>query len=420
MKTRHFLMMATLAVGIAMTSMMMTSCAKEDNPVESGEAIENENGKEELILGGGGDGAPMVGAQGGYIYDAKVLGCTDKGDIRKLITKYENEGWQIIYKDLNAGARGKYIYLAVKKCHLNSAEQGTAITDFLLTNEKVQDELYKDGIRYYRVKFDGDSNFKGDLNAGAGGATIRLFRTSAIFNDTCAVTKVEFNDDINGAMGLNASGEGYDLNDKTKKGEHIYMHMEKEANFARWCIESYDNCTLKGFIGNTDSVKTISIPLKFDGMEVRDANGNLPNLKELNYFYGTKVTYASAMTTNKDFKQVNVLDINGNTLQANALPESIEYIALEGFKGTGIEEIYLPYGLKKIDNRAFMDCTSLKTIYFGDKKQEKAINKDKWNKVAKGDDWNKNVHADFKVDFEGKQGGGDLSGADSGDINESL
>lgn len=33
MKTRHFLMMATLAVGIAMTGMMMTSCAKEDNPV---------------------------------------------------------------------------------------------------------------------------------------------------------------------------------------------------------------------------------------------------------------------------------------------------------------------------------------------------------------------------------------------------
>ena len=34
MKTRHFLMMATLAVGMAMTSMMMTSCSKADNPVE--------------------------------------------------------------------------------------------------------------------------------------------------------------------------------------------------------------------------------------------------------------------------------------------------------------------------------------------------------------------------------------------------
>ena len=33
MKTRHFLMMATLAVGMAMTGMIMTSCAKEDNPI---------------------------------------------------------------------------------------------------------------------------------------------------------------------------------------------------------------------------------------------------------------------------------------------------------------------------------------------------------------------------------------------------
>ena len=35
MKTRHFLTIATLAVGMAMTSMMMTSCAKEDNPIDN-------------------------------------------------------------------------------------------------------------------------------------------------------------------------------------------------------------------------------------------------------------------------------------------------------------------------------------------------------------------------------------------------
>ena len=34
MKTRHLLMTATLAVGMAMTGMMMTSCAKADNPIE--------------------------------------------------------------------------------------------------------------------------------------------------------------------------------------------------------------------------------------------------------------------------------------------------------------------------------------------------------------------------------------------------
>ncbi len=35
MKTRHFLMMAILAVGIAMTSVMMVSCSKEDDPTEN-------------------------------------------------------------------------------------------------------------------------------------------------------------------------------------------------------------------------------------------------------------------------------------------------------------------------------------------------------------------------------------------------
>ena len=156
MKTRHFQMMSTLAVGLAMTCVMTTSCSVEDNPVDDGVVIENENGKEALDLGGG---TPMVGAQSGYIYAAKVLGCTKKSDIQKLISKYQDEGWQIIDKDLNADARGKYIYLAVKKCDLNSAEQGSAVTDFLLTDE-YQDFLDKDGKRYVNVPFDGDSNSK--------------------------------------------------------------------------------------------------------------------------------------------------------------------------------------------------------------------------------------------------------------------
>ena len=60
MKTRHFLMMATLAVGMAMTSMMMTSCAKEDNPVNDEPEYDDETlryvegilqtGTDELLL----------------------------------------------------------------------------------------------------------------------------------------------------------------------------------------------------------------------------------------------------------------------------------------------------------------------------------------------------------------------------------
>ena len=67
-----------------------------------------------------------------------------------------------------------------------------------------------------------------------------------------------------------------------------------------------------------------------------------------------------------------------------------------------IEEISLPYGLKEIRNRAFMDCSSLKTIYFGCADSLKSANEKKWNAIPKGDDWNKNVNADFKVVFKGK------------------
>lgn len=410
MKTRHFQMMATLAVGLAMTCVMTTSCSVEDNPVDDGVVIENENGKEALDLGGG---TPMVGAESGYIYAAKVLGCTKKSDIQKLISKYQNEGWQIIDKDLNADARGKYIYLAVKKCDLNSAEQGSAVTDFLLTDE-YQDFLDKDGKRYVNVPFDGDSNFKGDLNAGAGGATIRLFFTKYAFNNLRVVTKVKFDDDINRAVGLNASGEGYDLNTKTKKkGEKIYMHMETKDDVARWDTRSWSNtqCFLGFFIGDTKNIKTVSIPLKFDELEIKEAapddstmrkDGILPDLEEQNYFFGTMVTYAKALTMNTGFKQVNVVDVAGHIVEANALPESIEEIAPAGFKGMSIEEISLPYGLKEIRNRAFMDCSNLKTIYFGCADSLKSANEKKWKAIPKGDDWNKNVNADFKVVFKGK------------------
>ena len=399
MKTkRQFQWMAALVMGMAMTSVTMTSCSTEDNPADNGEVIENENGKEELDLGGG-DGVPMVGAQGGYIYDAKVLGCKDKTKMQALISKYQNDGWEIIDKDLNAKAAGKYIYLAVKTCNLNSPNQGTAITNFYLTNEN-QALVYKDGQKYVEVPCDGDSDFNGDLNAGAGGSTIRLFHTAGIFDDQRAVTKVIVNNEDNGALGLNATGEGYDLNYKTKKkGEKIYMHIVTN-NVARWRIQSTGNCTLKGFIGDTKGIKTVSIPVKFDGMDVFDADGELPDLEVQNYFLVTKVTWASALNKNAKFKQVNVIGMTGNIKSADTLPPSIENIALEGFKGTGIEKIYLPFSLKKIDNRAFMDCTELKTIYFGEYSSIDANNELIWNdKVVKGDDWNKNVHADFNVAF---------------------
>ncbi len=48
-----------------------------------------------------------------------------------------------------------------------------------------------------------------------------------------------------------------------------------------------------------------------------------------------------------------------------------------------------------------MDCTSLKAIIFGSTNNLRTVNEQKWNEVIKDNDWNKNVHSDFKVYFKG-------------------
>ena len=50
MKTRHFQMMATLAVGMAMTCVTMTSCAKEDNPVNDEPEFDEEQEVPEVLI----------------------------------------------------------------------------------------------------------------------------------------------------------------------------------------------------------------------------------------------------------------------------------------------------------------------------------------------------------------------------------
>ena len=415
--------MAALVMGMAMTCVTMMSCSVEDNPVESDEFIENEDSKEELVIGSD-DGMPMVGAQSGYIYAAKLLGCKDKKAIQNLISEYQNKGWQIIDKDLNAKAGGKYIYLAVKTCNLNSVDQGTAITNFLLMNEYHTD-LYKDGKHYFVVPYVGDSgnstgpnyisinsNFDGDLNAGAGGKYIYLYYTRDNFDDQRAVTKVVFNNESSDALGLEESGDGYDLNTKTKKkGEKIYMHMET-ANVARFISRSRSNtqCKLDGIIGDTKNIKAVSIPLTFDNLNVKEAtinelkDGSFPDLEIQNYFVGSKVTYAIVLTKNTGFKQVNILDKTGNIYMSDALPDNIEEIAPSCFKGMSIEKIYLPLSLIKIRSKAFMDCQSLKEIYYGHNILRQEEIKKLWEEVEKGDDWNKNVHPDFNVIFISSEG----------------
>ena len=94
MKTRHFLMMATLAVGMAMTSMMMISCSKEDNPVE------------EL------DGEPGAGAGGGSLVEGDWTYSISDNDV--ILTGYIGLGkTKMTWLGIPLTVYGKYVtYIA--------------------------------------------------------------------------------------------------------------------------------------------------------------------------------------------------------------------------------------------------------------------------------------------------------------------
>ena len=49
-----------------------------------------------------------------FITDVMVIGTLEKTDKDALISKYTDQGWSYIEKDLNAGAGGDYIYLLYK------------------------------------------------------------------------------------------------------------------------------------------------------------------------------------------------------------------------------------------------------------------------------------------------------------------
>ena len=165
-----------------------------------------------------------------------------------------------------------------------------------------------------------------------------------------------------------------------------------------------------GIIGDTKNIKAVSIPLTFDNLNVKEAtinelkDGSFPDLEIQNYFVGSKVTYAIVLTKNTGFKQVNILDKTGNIYMSDALPDNIEEIAPSCFKGMSIEKIYLPLSLIKIRSKAFMDCQSLKEIYYGHNILRQEEIKKLWEEVEKGDDWNKNVHPDFNVIFISSEG----------------
>ena len=164
-----------------------------------------------------------------YIKDVMVVGGTS-GEVSSMRTTLEAQGWTRIGQDLNDNAGGDYIYLFYRPASSDDGVNHGYITGFYISNAEgtAPDTQTYDGRTYLLVPFDGGSNFvgsKGDLNRGAGGATIHLYYTTDLFTDNRVVNSITFNDTRSGAVPVNGSGQGYDLNAGCgENSDYIYMH----------------------------------------------------------------------------------------------------------------------------------------------------------------------------------------------------
>ena len=169
-----------------------------------------------------------------FITDVKLIGTLEKTDRDALLSKYKDQGWSYIEKDLNAGAGGDYIYLLYKSEENNDGVNHDYITDFYIYGSKngiFEEEVTFGGRTYYLVPFDGSDDFKnskGDLNRGCGSSSdyIHLYYTvDPKGND--AVSGISFDNMPLNALGNGLSGgiSGYNLNAGCSSGENIYMHI---------------------------------------------------------------------------------------------------------------------------------------------------------------------------------------------------
>ncbi len=168
-----------------------------------------------------------------YITDIMVIGGS-KEETDALKTAYQNDGWTLDVKDLNAGASGDYIFLLYRTEICDDGYNHGYITDvYIKTGSSAPDELTHNRRTYRLAVCDGGTNFTeshGDLNRGAGGDYIRLYYTRDLFPDNRVLTGIDCNENSSNALGANGGSGGYDLNSGIEGAtKHIYMHITTTA-----------------------------------------------------------------------------------------------------------------------------------------------------------------------------------------------
>lgn len=164
-----------------------------------------------------------------YIKEVMVIGHDDEDQFNALQASLVQQGWIAINKDLNAGcgSSSDYIHLLYKKESTANNFNWDYITDFFISNTYESSKTYGDRT-YYPVPCQGSDDFvngHGDLNNNAGGKYIYLYYTRDNFSNRRVVNGISFNDTQSGAVPLEGSGDGYDLNKGVNGSDYIYMHL---------------------------------------------------------------------------------------------------------------------------------------------------------------------------------------------------
>ncbi|MBO7128869.1 MAG: leucine-rich repeat protein [Prevotella sp.] len=413
MKTRHFLMMATLAVGIAMTSMMMTSCAKEDNPVDTPEEMSGE-----------GMSGASPGAGGGSLVDGDWTYSISDNDV--ILTGFNNPNkatW--IYLSIPVKVDNKYVtYIATpygvdfsefkklkrlifdKDCRIDEmpSVRGCStlqniyfgnVADKLPNSMKTVKSFTFDGTAIKKIDFNqvnsvGDKVFR-DCNSlesvnipntdvSLGEEVFAYIPSKCTVSLECSLKKltwksVSFSPQIivkcsDGAMGW--CGDGGDSPQDflywTYKNETLTIACARDAwsdspdkqniRTHRW--QDYTTATKTLVLSDVYAIgdELFKDMVNLQSMTLNDGLKNIGNdafsgcLRLENFTLPTSVTSIGK----RAFE-------NCKSLTSITIPASVKVISAGVFRGcTSLESITIPASVTSIEVSVFQDCTSLESV----------------------------------------------------------
>ena len=293
-------------------------------------------------------------------------------EMNSLKNSLTSEGWHFIEQDLNSKAEGDYIYLLYKSETSDGINNGY-ITDFYISNAEgtAPDSRTHNGRTYHLVTYRGGTNFvnsKGDLNRGAGGATIHLYYTNDLFPSNRFITGISFNATQDGGVGVNGdTTTGYDLNAGCGSGtDYIYMHLSLYSGRGLPYSYGFETTLAEEGWTTVDCNQFTKIGDRGNGHAFHFCNDSYSNQEGYQYLISPEFDGRMAMYVEFDYERGPVVQHDlafqiGYSTQTNdissftwdtdvvtgwghfekAFPKGTKYLAVRAWTGKNFMDIYL-------------------------------------------------------------------------------